>query len=115
MRFIRQNPARFGGWIFYRLRYWWFAEGESAPLFTFYRFLTLVSLAGIALSSPRMKDGAGLAILLSTAVFPLVYYLTNVYVRYRYPIEPFLMVFGGFAISRLFMLVKNENRGRPSA
>jgi hypothetical protein len=113
--FIRQNPARFGRWIFYRLRYWWFAVGESAPIFTFYRFLTLVSLAGIALSLPRMKDGAALAILLSTVVFPLVYYLTNVYVRYRYPIEPFLMVFGGFAISRLFMLVKNENRGRPSA
>jgi hypothetical protein len=115
VRFIRQNPVQFGRWIFYRLRYWWFAEGESAPIFTFYRFLTLVSLAGIALSLPRMKNGAALAILLSTVVFPLVYYLTNVYARYRYPIEPFLMMFGGFAISRLFMLSKNENRGRPSA
>lgn len=112
VRFISQNPIQFGRWVFYRLRYWWFAEGESAPIFTFYRFLTLVSLAGIALSLPRMKDGATLAILLSTLVFPLVYYLTNVYVRYRYPIEPFLMMFGGFAVSRLFMLRNNENRRR---
>lgn len=115
VRFIRQNPAQFARWMFYRLRYWWFAEGESAPIFTFYRFLTFVSLVGVALSLPRMKDGATLAIFLSTVVFPVVYYLTNVYARYRYPIEPFLMMFGGFAISRLFMLGKNESRERISA
>jgi len=38
----------------------------------------------------------------AVVVYPLVYYLTDVYARYRYPIEPFLMVFAGYALSRAF-------------
>ena len=108
IHFISANPAPFCRRVLYRFRYWWFAEGEHAAAFTFYRLLTLLSFAGVVLALPKSKDPLVLAILASIVIYPLVYYVTDVYPRYRYPLEPFLMLFAGFAISRLFALRKRK-------
>lgn len=108
VHFIYQSPGRFCRLAFYRFRYWWFAMGDAAPIFTFYRILTLISFAGIALALPKINDPPVLTILSGIVIYPLVYYVTDVYVRYRYPIEPFLMLFAGFAISRLFVIGKRK-------
>lgn len=106
MHFILESPAGFLRRAFYRFRYWWFAEGEAAPLFTLYRFLTLISFAGIALALLRINTASVLTIVGGILIYPLVYYVTDVYPRYRYPIEPFLMLFAGLALSRLLVLDK---------
>jgi 4-amino-4-deoxy-L-arabinose transferase-like glycosyltransferase len=109
VNFIRANPAHFVSDAFYRFRYFWFAVGEPAPIFTCYRLLTVISLIGILLAL-RHKPGMPIVRLIAAiSVYPLVYYLTNVYARYRYPIEPFMMVFAGFAISRTFVIFRKKN------
>jgi hypothetical protein len=102
LQFIRQSPIRYGHLVLYRLKYWWFAQGENAPIFIFYRLLSALSLTGMALAWRRWRANGMLQLLGAVVIYPLVYYLTDVYARYRYPIEPFLMVFAGYALSRAF-------------
>lgn len=106
MNFVYESPTRFLGLAFYRFRYWWLAEGESGLLFTLYRLLTLLSLIGMVLAMRNVRSVPVLTILTVIAVYPLIYYLTNVYARYRHPIEPLMMLFAGFAVSRAFMIHK---------
>lgn len=108
MNFIRENPTRFGRNILYRFRYWWFAEGETAPLFTFYRCLTIFSLVGVAIALRNVNRVAIIIALAAIGVYPLVYYLTDVYARYRYPVEPLMMIFAGFAASRILVFCKDR-------
>jgi hypothetical protein len=56
----------------------------------------------MALAWRRWRVAGTLPLFGAAVVYPLVYYLTDVYARYRYPIEPFLMVFAGYAMSRAF-------------
>ena len=98
--FIRQNPDRYARLLLYRFEYWWWAQGESAPIFIFYRLLTVMSLVGIVLALLRIRNPRMLILLGAILIYPLVYYLTDVYARYRYPIEPFMMIFAGFALSQ---------------
>lgn len=102
LQFVRQSPIRYARLVLYRVEYWWFAQGEGAPIFIFYRLLSVLSLTGMALAWRRWKVAGTLPLFGAVVVYPLVYYLTDVYARYRYPIEPFLMVFVGYALSRVF-------------
>jgi 4-amino-4-deoxy-L-arabinose transferase-like glycosyltransferase len=102
LQFIRQSPIRYARLVLYRVEYWWFAQGEGAPIFIFYRLLSVLSLSGMALAWRRWRVAGTLLLFGAVVVYPLVYYLTDVYARYRYPIEPFLMVFVGYALSRVF-------------
>lgn len=103
LKFISENPTQFLKQTLFRFRYWWFAAGESGGLFIFYRFLAIASLVGMALVVRRMiSNGAVLTIAATMLVYPAVYYVTNVYARYRYPVEPFMTLFAGFAISLAF-------------
>jgi 4-amino-4-deoxy-L-arabinose transferase-like glycosyltransferase len=102
LQFIRQSPIRYARLVLYRVEYWWFAQGEGAPIFIFYRLLSVLSLTGMALAWRRWRVAGTLPLFGAVVVYPLVYYLTDVYARYRYPIEPFLMVFAGYALSRAF-------------
>lgn len=98
LQFIGENPARFFRLTFYRVRYFWFAAGESASIFVFYRLLTVLSLGGVVLALATLGATRLLTLLGTIVIYPLVYYATDVYARYRYPIEPFLMLFAGFGV-----------------
>ena len=102
LQFIRQSPIHYARLVLYRVEYWWFAQGEGAPIFIFYRLLSVLSLTGMALAWRRWRVTGTLPLFGAVVIYPLVYYLTDVYARYRYPIEPFLMVFAGYALSRAF-------------
>ncbi len=115
INFISQNRTQFLRQACYRLRYWWFAEGETAPLFIFYRFLALVSLIGMALALRTVKKGSVLTIVAAILVYPVVYYLTDVYARYRYPIEPFMMLVASFAVFQMLAFSKSKIRGSLAA
>lgn len=106
MKFISENHAQFLRQTFYRLRYWWFAEGETAPLFVFYRILALVSLVGMAMALRTITKSSVLTIVATMIVYPVVYYLTDVYARYRYPLEPFMVLVASFAASQALLLGK---------
>ena len=107
IRFIRQHPGTFFSGVLYRFRYWWFAEGESAPVFFLYRLITLFAVAGIIFAGRTHARGAALLII-TLVVYPLVYYLTDVYPRYRYPIEPFMIILCAFAALQIRLELKRK-------
>jgi 4-amino-4-deoxy-L-arabinose transferase-like glycosyltransferase len=100
LTFISHDPRKFWAFVFFRSRYWWFAEGESGSVYLLYRSLTLLSIPGLVLAWRTRKIGPRM---LATAivVYPLVYYATDVYVRYRHPIEPFMVLLGTLTVTKL--------------
>jgi 4-amino-4-deoxy-L-arabinose transferase-like glycosyltransferase len=108
INFISENRFQFLRQTFYRVRYWWFAQGETAGLFIFYRCLALISLAGLALARRNLGNGSVLTILAAIMVYPIIYYLTDVYARYRYPIEPLMIIVAGVAVSQALVFAKRK-------
>jgi hypothetical protein len=106
MSFISENPGHFLHQAYYRFRYWWFAEGETARLFVLYRVLTLFSLVGMVLALRTTTKASVFSIVATLIVYPIVYYITDVYARYRYPIEPLMVLLAAFAMSQAFFLGK---------
>ena len=108
VKYISKDPTRFLRQTFYRFRYWWFAEGESAPIFSLYRLFSLASVLGLALSLRNFRQPERLTIVASLLVYPLVYYFTNVFAPYRYPAEPLMMMFVAFLASQILIVVKKK-------
>jgi hypothetical protein len=108
MHFISEHRTQFLRQTLYRVRYWWFAEGESARIFIPYRLIAIVSLFGMALALRSIMKGSVLTIVAAIVVYPVVYYLTDVFARYRYPIDPLMMVLTGFVVSQMLALAKRK-------
>lgn len=104
LAFIREHPARFAELTWKRFIYFWtFAEKPSArvwiPLAAYFGVLALAG-AGILLTRVKGKEIQLLLIFLLT--FPLPYYFTIVGLfRYRFPLEPLLLVIAAYALQQL--------------
>ncbi|HEX6505342.1 MAG TPA: glycosyltransferase family 39 protein [Terriglobales bacterium] len=105
--FISAHPDMFFRWTLYRISYWWYGKGESAPIFLFYTLMSVLSIAGMTVAFLRRNYDA---ILLSIAVllYPVLYYITDIYARYRHPIEPLMTVLGAFLVVDLLRLARNS-------
>lgn len=100
LRFVRAHTANFYQFCWYRIQYWWFAKGESAPVFGLYVLLSLTSLGGMALGFLE-KNKQAIMLSIAILVYPLVYYLTDVYARYRHPIEPLMVLLSAFLANKI--------------
>lgn len=73
--------------------------------------LSLLCLFGVlAAYSARMPEGAPFALVL--LIFPAVFYLTHASLRYRFPIDPIMLVLAAGAVARLLALAGNRNPAR---
>ena len=112
--YIRQNPKAFLRTSGLRLRSFWNIipnhEAYRNPFFNVISILSLGSLilgsiCFIFLSNKSQK-------LLVLPIFLFIFYLTIIHavtigsIRYRYPIEPFLIIFTSFSLSKLFSWAK---------
>jgi MYXO-CTERM domain-containing protein len=59
--------------------------------------LTLLGFAGLGMT--RRRRSLAILYLLPLVLFPLPYYITHVYVRYQYVIDPILAVLAGHAVA----------------
>ena len=110
--FIRQNPRKFADLIVDRIWIWWSgsAGGDWAGSFRTSLRLTdlkllisaiLVPLAAIGgIVAWRSGKSIGLLAALLT-IYPIPYYLFIVSERYRFPIEPFLLLAATFGVMDL--------------
>jgi len=96
VEFIAHNPRQFARWTLYRMAYWWFGIGERSPIFFLYRVLGGLTLVGLFMGWRSGNPNARL-IVAAVMVFPLVYYFTDVYARYRYPVEPLMIILAVYA------------------
>ena len=98
LNFIRSNPSAFARMTGERTVSFWMQPSLLRP----YPFLLLlVSVGGIVQAWRRGKRWLGFASVL--LLYPLIYYATYTFARYRYPIEPLMYVLGGYFISELYV------------
>lgn len=92
-KWIAENPGRFL-WLIYR-KFFAFWGGHPEPLMRFfeplYLGLSVLGIAGLAVAIRQRIPGMFLFTTL-IVFYPLVYYITFPYDRYRHPIEPELLV-----------------------
>jgi 4-amino-4-deoxy-L-arabinose transferase-like glycosyltransferase len=113
--FIRQNPGKFAGLTLMRIRAWWIGQGDdwnahfklAFRLSNLKHLMYLVPLPffliGSILAWRRGKPvGIVFALLL---IYPIPYYFFFVTHRYRFPMEPFMLlvaVYGVMSVAALF-------------
>ena len=110
-QFISGHRAEVVRLILYRIQYWWYAKGESARIFTLYIFLSVLSLCGVVLAFVQRHSGARL-LAVCILLYPIVYYLTDVYARYRYPIEPLMILLATLFVVEVFDRLRNLSSSR---
>jgi hypothetical protein len=93
---VRSHVAEFAGRTLKRSFDFWTQPANFGPYAT---ILFLAALAGIVLSRRARREWLSFASVL--ALYPLVYYLTYTFARYRHPIEPVMYALAGYALSEL--------------
>ena len=68
--------------------------------------LLLMSVGGIVRAWRRGKRWLGFATVL--LLYPLIYYITYTFARYRYPIEPIMYAVGGFLAYDLYVGISHR-------
>jgi 4-amino-4-deoxy-L-arabinose transferase-like glycosyltransferase len=108
MAFIRENPGKFAQLVWFRFRGWWFGLGMTTVVTPLDRLATpamrwLTAVAPVLLLvlgcffAVRNGKPATLVIAL-VLTYPLPYYLFFVAQRYRFPIEPFVVLLSAYGI-----------------
>jgi 4-amino-4-deoxy-L-arabinose transferase-like glycosyltransferase len=113
IEFIRHNPGRFLGLTALRIRNWWIGY-DSIYTAHFHGFSNVIlpakRLAG-SLWLPFFLVGAVLAarrgypvcpVLAVILLYPLPYYVCFVCVRYRFPIEPLVLIFVAYCLTEFW-------------
>jgi hypothetical protein len=120
LAFIRANPEKFLWSTIDRVGHFWFndftAKDESKKRMGFSFSLAGLAQISYVLPLPFMLCGILIALRRKLSIAPLVFFLVSIplvyYIthagltRYRYPIEPIIIVFASFGLYSLAVLVK---------
>jgi cbb3-type cytochrome oxidase subunit 3 len=128
MNFIRANPDKFMDLTLSRISDWWLGTGGAGTWTGNWKLsgvmgilvrlvkallsaaLTLLALAGCFFAWRRRKPvGLLVAVIL---IYPIPYYFFFVTSRYRFPIEPLLLLLAVFGIVEFASVLRPANRGR---
>ena len=117
--FIRSHPVDTARFIFRRFVENWLGITDSifdlwshAPLyakafFVMNCFFSVFSLLGVLYAHRASVENA-LPFALTLLIFPVVFYLTHSSLRYRFPIDPIMMVLTASAVAHVLSSVRNR-------
>ena len=118
--FMRTHPVDTMNFIFRRFVETWIDESES-PVDVFLNgslyirtvvvwniLLTLMTFVG-TLFVYRTRRPEAFPFVAAVLIFPLVYYLTHSSLRYRFPIDPIVVILSVFAVSALTSLARRQS------
>jgi hypothetical protein len=97
LQFVRSNPRAFARLTSERMAAFWLRPTQLQP---YPLMLFLLSLAGLLQAWRRGKRWA--AFTFAMLFYPLIYYITYTFARYRHPIEPLMYLLAVFFLSDLF-------------
>jgi hypothetical protein len=98
MEWIRQDPGQFVRRTLKRIRYFWFMPSKYPPWKDWILFpITVLSFYGLY-RMMRRAPGPGTVLAAGFVGYPLVYYVTNLSTRYRFPIEWSILFLAAFAV-----------------
>lgn len=106
--FIRRNPGKFAGLTLMRIRAWWIGQGDNwnahfklgFQLSTLKHLMFLVPLPFFLIGSVlawRRGKPAGIVFAL-LLIYPIPYYIFFVTHRYRFPMEPFMLLLAVYGV-----------------
>ncbi len=121
--FIRSHPADVGRFMFHRfVNHWlglWDSPADLWPTAPWYLKLTVIYncvfalLAWLgALFAYRARRPAANPLGMVMLIFPLAFYLTHTSLRYRFPMDPVMLVLAVFAIVYWFSRQARESKQR---
>jgi hypothetical protein len=112
-RWWRQDPGRFFRLGARRVRWFWLGRYD----FDVSPAARAVKLAGVAVPTALALLGRGmvlwrrregLVLVVTVAVYPLVYYATIVMVRYRLPVEPVVLMLSAVGLAEVARLLRRR-------
>ena len=109
LEYIRNNPRDFAARSLHRVVSFWMAPKISK---LYWLLISLLSFTGLGLALRKRKPGAP-AFLLIIFFYPLVYYVTYVFPKYRHPIEPLLFVFAAYPVVCFARFIRLRLWGEP--
>jgi hypothetical protein len=92
------------------LKYW---TGPEAMGWIWY-LVTGLMLAGIVLGWHRYGRDMGIFIL-TVALYPIVYYLTYTFPKYRHPIEPAIVLLAAISVSAAIRRLLPKTKAEPAS
>jgi FtsH-binding integral membrane protein len=109
---VRSHPRRFGQLTLERIWYTWMPYTPEPSREALFLFMTPLSLTGLFVIARIRRESAMLlgAILF---VFPLPMYLTQVHVRYRYPVQFIMLLTASAAVFSGLIWVRQKMRFAP--
>jgi hypothetical protein len=93
---VRSNPKAFARLTAKRAAKFWMLPPQLQP---YPSLLFLMAVAGVVMAWHRRKRWIGFASAL--VLYPLIYYITYTFARYRYPIEPLMYALAAYFLSEL--------------
>ncbi len=117
--FMRTHPADTLNFMFRRFVENWLAISDtaldfwsSAPLYfkVFFILNVLLSLSTFAgvMFAYRTRHPQAFLYAMVPLIFPLVFYLTHASLRYRFPMDPIMMVLSAYGVSSVISLVRGR-------
>jgi hypothetical protein len=119
---IAGEPLRYAGLTLRRiLNAWtclwdlpprWKLDDSGLPNVFFYTFVSCLAFYGVYRSIREHRDLV-FPLAIPLAVFPVVYYLTHTELRYRHPVDPFVVIFGvygGMELGRRASALRDARR-----
>lgn len=91
LQFVRSNPGAFARLTGKRMMAFWMQPWQWQP---YPLALFLMSVGGIVQVRRRRKRWAAFTLVL--VLYPMVYYITYTFARYRYPIEPLMYALAAY-------------------
>jgi hypothetical protein len=124
--FMRTHPRETLTYMFHRFVDIWLSQTDSMvdlwssaslygkALLIFNCLLSLLSLVGVLYSRrTHLPDAAPYALVL--LIFPLVFYLTHSSPRYRFPMDPIIVVLAASSFARLLSVARFGNPDKTNA
>jgi hypothetical protein len=105
LRFVGSNPRAFARLVGARVVAFWMQPSQQQP---YPIVLLLTASAGIVQAWRRKKRWVAFASVL--LLYPLVYYLTNTFARYRHPIEPLMYALAAYFVCESIAMIAKRGR-----
>jgi hypothetical protein len=103
--FVRSNPKELARLTGERILAFWIRRSQLEP---YPLVLLLMTMGGLVQAWRRGKRWVAFASVL--ALYPLVYYVSYTFARYRYPIEPLMYLLAGYFVCELWVGIRQQPR-----
>jgi hypothetical protein len=105
-QYIAAHPSEFLRLSAKRLWQFWTLSQDGAAASTIP--ILLLALVGLVLAAARRGLAAATLFALPLVLYPLPYYITHVYARFEWVIEPLLLILAGYTMSRFLEWLRPE-------